>query len=28
MEMPGGGCVVQTMDRQGAMFALHHTKSS
>ena len=26
MEVPGGGWIVQIMDPQGAMFALHHTK--
>jgi predicted enzyme related to lactoylglutathione lyase len=28
MEVPGGGWIVQIMDPQGAMFALHHTKAS
>jgi predicted enzyme related to lactoylglutathione lyase len=28
MEVPGGGWIVQIMDPQGAVFALHHVKPS
>jgi predicted enzyme related to lactoylglutathione lyase len=28
MEVPGGDWIVQAMDPQGAMFALHHKKNT